>query len=88
MRGGTEKFPTKPAALDKQHSNAEEGKARAMKGTENRPSAALAQGSIAFECFGLSRVRCAGYMEQQESSGSKRNRRSGRHWAVGLSGAD
>ncbi len=44
-----------------------------MKGTRNRPSDALAHGRIAFECFGLSRVRSAGSMEQMESSGSKRN---------------
>ena len=72
FREEEQKFsPISTAALDKQHSNAESSVARAMKGTANRPSEALAQRSIAFECFGLSRVRCAGAMEQREAQAQK-----------------
>ena len=54
------------AAFDKQHSSAEIGRARAMEGTVNKAAAALAKGSVALECFGLSKVRCAGYLSASQ----------------------
>ena len=47
------------AALDKQHSNAEKPAASAKEGTAKQTYDALAEGIIAFECFGLPRVYAA-----------------------------
>ena len=62
------------AAFDKQHSSAEISRARAMEGTTNKATAALAKKeSVALECFGLSKVRFAGCLSvsDQEAQAPK-----------------
>jgi len=71
LRRGTGARPLAPiygflrscfAALDKQQANALLGLARATEGMIHGMVIALACGSVAFACFGLSRVRFAGFV--------------------------
>ena len=54
------------AAFDKQHSSAEIGRARTMEGTANKLQPPSPKGSVALECFGLSKVRFAGYLRASQ----------------------
>ena len=57
-----------------------------MEGTANRATAALAKGSVALECFGLSKVRYAGCLSVSEQRAQAPKDTASGCWTVGLSG--
>ena len=65
-RRNPEKISQTTAAFDKQHSSAGIGRARAMEGTATKLQPPSQKGSVALECFGLSKVRFAGCLSASQ----------------------